>query len=334
MIIKASYMNTILVFFVLLLFCLIFPFFVGYTKTFIVLSGSMMPMMMPGDMIITNTINPEDLKVGDVIAFQDPHGASNTIVTHRIVFVDDSSGSRIFQTKGDANGSPDVFSVPASTVIGKLMFVLPLVGYLPGFLKDNPIVYVLAIIVPVLLLIFNEIQNIKDYSNSIRARKIEKLNKKTLRKTLYIIKEHKLAKIMLISGIILSCLFISNIKVNVQTIIEQDGTICNSGCFPIVYISTNSDYTKHWYGIATPNSETLVEKSENTSDKIILVPYILPVYWLLIMAKINPNLPLIVEICLYTLLITFITVPLWYQKITIGKKSKKIKIVGGTTWRV
>lgn len=333
MIVKASYMNTILAFFVLLLFCLVFPFFVGYTKTFIVLSGSMMPMMMPGDMIIVNTINPEDLKVGDVIAFQDPYGASN-IVTHRIVSIDDSSGSRIFQTKGDANGSPDVFSVPASTVIGKLVFVLPLVGYLPGFLKDNPIVYVLAIIVPVLLLIFSEIQNIIDYNNSIRARKIEKLNKKVVRKTLHIIKEHKLAKIMLISGIILSCLVIPNTRVNDQTIIKQDGTIHNSGYFPIVYISTNNDYAKHWYGVVTSNNETLVEKSENKSDKIISLPYILPVYWLLIMAKINPYLPIITEICLYTLLITFIAAPLWYQKKTIGKKSRKIKTVGGAIWRI
>jgi len=333
MIVKASYMNTILAFFVLLLFCLVFPFFVGSTKTFIVLSGSMMPMMMPGDMIITHTINPEDLKVGDVIAFQDPYGASN-IVTHRIVSIDDSSGSRIFQTKGDANGSPDVFSVPASTVIGKLVFVLPLVGYLPGFLKDNPIVYVLAIIVPVLLLISSEIQNIIDYSNSIRVRKIEKLNKKAFRKTLYIIKEHKLAKIILISSIVLSCLVIPTTKVNDKTIIEQDGTIHNSGYFSIVYISTNNDYTKHWYGVVTSSKETLVEKSESTGDKVILVPYILPVYWLLTMARINPSLPIIAEVCLYTLLITFITVPLWYQKITIGKKYQKIKRVGGITWKI
>ena len=135
---------------------------------------------------------------------------SNTIVTHRIVSIDDSSASRIFQTKGDANSDPDIFSVPASNVIGELVFVLPVVGYLPGFLKDNRIVYVLMIIVPVLLIIFGEIKNIIDLSNSFRARKIEKWNKKAVRKTLYTIKEHKLAKIILISGIIISCLVISN----------------------------------------------------------------------------------------------------------------------------
>ena len=327
-------MNIILAFFVILLFCLFFPFFIGYTKTFIVLSGSMMPMMMPGDMIITNTINPENLKVGDVIAFKDPYGTPNTIVTHRIISIDDSSGSRIIQTIGDANGSPDVFSVPASSVIGKLAFVLPLVGYLPGFLKSNPIIYVLMIIVPVLLLIYGEIQTIANYSNSIRARKIEKLNKKTTRKTLHVIKEHKLARIVLIGGIILSSLVISNVRVNDQTIIEQDSTIHNSGYFPIFYMSTSNDYTKHWYGVATSANKTLIEKSENASDKIISVPYILPVYLLLTMTKINPYLPIIAEICLYTLLITLITVPIWYQKIIIGKRSKKIKTLGRVAWKI
>jgi signal peptidase I len=333
-IVKSSHLNTFVVFFVLLLFCLLFPFFTGYTKTFIVLSGSMLPMMTPGDMIFTNTINPEDLKVGDVIAFKDPQGTPNTIVTHRIISIDDSSGTRIFQTKGEANGSPDAFSVPESSIIGKLAFVLPLVGYLPGFLKNNPIVYVLIIIVPALLLIYNEIQTIADYSNFIRARKIEKLNRKTTKKTLHVIKEHKLAEIMLIGCIISSGLVIPAAKVNDQTIIEKDSTIYNSGHFPIVYISTSNDYTKHWYGTAMPTNKTLIEKSENTNDKIISVPYILPVYWLLVMTKTNPYLPIIAEICLYTLLIILITVPIWYQKTIVGKRSKKIRTLGGSTWKI
>ena len=55
-------MNAILVFFVALFLCLVFPFLAGNAKTFIVLSGSMAPITMSGDMIIVNTINPDDLK--------------------------------------------------------------------------------------------------------------------------------------------------------------------------------------------------------------------------------------------------------------------------------
>jgi signal peptidase len=334
MMVKDSHLSIALMVFIALLFCLAFPFFIGYTKTYIVLSGSMVPMMMPGDMIIVNTINSDDLKVGDVIAFQDPDGRPNTIVTHRIVSIDDSSVSLIFQTKGDANSDPDIFSVPASNVIGELVFVLPVVGYLPGFLKDNKIVYVLAIIVPVLLIIFGEIKNIIDYSDSFRARKIEKWNKKSVRKTLYTIKEHQLAQIMLISGIIISGLVIPNARVNDQTIIEQDCTIHNSGYLPMVYISAHDDYTHRWYGVVAPANEMRIKISENKLDKIISVPYILPVYWLLIMANINPYLPTVTEICLYTLLMVFITVPLWYKKRVIGKKSRKVKAIGWVIWKM
>jgi signal peptidase I len=332
MMIKDSHLNIALVFFVILLFGLVFPFFIGNTKTFIVLSGSMMPMMMPGDMIIANTVNPDDLKVGDVIAFQDPDGRPNTIVTHRIVSINDSSVSRIFQTKGDANSAPDIFSVPASNVKGELVFVLPVIGYLPGLLKDNKIIYILAIIVPVLLIIVGEIKNIIDYSNHFRARKIEKWNKKTLKKTLHVINGHKLTKIMLISCIILSGLIVPNARLNNQTVIERSDIIRNSGYLPMVYILAHNDYIHRWYGIVPPANETRIKLSENTHE-IISIPYILPVYWLLIMANINPCLPIISEVGLYTLLITFITVPLWYKKIVIGKKIRKFDAVGGITWK-
>jgi signal peptidase len=76
-----------------------------------------------------------------------------------------------------------------------------------------------------------------------------------------------------------------------------------------------------------------IKISEDARDPIISVPYVLPVYWLLIMAKMNPYLPIIAEICLYTLLITFIAVPLWCKKVVIGKRTRKVKTVGWTTWK-
>ena len=48
------------------------PFVTGSEKPLIVLSGSMTPMMLPGDMIIVKSVDPNELKVGDVLAFQLP----------------------------------------------------------------------------------------------------------------------------------------------------------------------------------------------------------------------------------------------------------------------
>ena len=55
------------------------PDFLGY-KPFIVLSGSMEPSIMTGDMVFVKETDPDSLKVGDVIAYK----SGSAVVTHRI----------------------------------------------------------------------------------------------------------------------------------------------------------------------------------------------------------------------------------------------------------
>ena len=56
------------------------PSFLGY-KPFIVLSGSMEPTIMTGDLAIIKNENVDNLKVGDIIAFKN----DTSVITHRIV---------------------------------------------------------------------------------------------------------------------------------------------------------------------------------------------------------------------------------------------------------
>jgi signal peptidase I len=81
-------------------------------------SGSMEPTIHVGDTIkVEQVINGSLIEVGDIIAFQSPHNACETIV-HRVVnkeFRDASMdtnylGLWYFQTKGDANYIPDMWS--------------------------------------------------------------------------------------------------------------------------------------------------------------------------------------------------------------------------------
>ena len=51
----------------------------------IVLTGSMEPEISSGDMIICHTIEPSEVKTGDVISFFDPEGNGLSVVTHRVV---------------------------------------------------------------------------------------------------------------------------------------------------------------------------------------------------------------------------------------------------------
>ena len=78
------------------------PDFFGY-KPFIVLSGSMEPSIMTGDMVFVKETDPDSLKVGDVIAYK----SGSAVVTHRIVEVKSENGETRYVTQGDANNAAD-----------------------------------------------------------------------------------------------------------------------------------------------------------------------------------------------------------------------------------
>ena len=70
------------------------------------------------DMIL---IHAEDTyTTGDVITFY----SGNSLVTHRIV----GETERGFITKGDANNAADLYPVPITDVVGKVVLVLPGIG--------------------------------------------------------------------------------------------------------------------------------------------------------------------------------------------------------------
>ena len=80
------------------------PSIFGY-KPFIVLSGSMQPNIVIGDLVFVKSTSVDKLDVNDVIAFRDD---DNTVTTHRIVSIDTKTfGERCFVTKGDSNNVKD-----------------------------------------------------------------------------------------------------------------------------------------------------------------------------------------------------------------------------------
>ena len=89
------------------------PDFMGY-KPFIVLSGSMEPSIMTGDMVFVRETDENNLQVGDVIAYR----SGGAVITHRIVEVTTEGGEKRYITQGDANDSPDQNSVKPAEVEG------------------------------------------------------------------------------------------------------------------------------------------------------------------------------------------------------------------------
>lgn len=70
----------------------------------IVVSPSMYPLFDEGDMIFVKQVNPDDIKVGDVICFLDPAQEGEVVLTHRVLKIEtDETGARVARTAGDFN---------------------------------------------------------------------------------------------------------------------------------------------------------------------------------------------------------------------------------------
>lgn len=127
------------------------PDFLGY-KPFIVLSGSMEPTILAGDLIVTRAIAPEQIVKDDIIAFR---AEQNTVVTHRVTDVRTEDGLT-FLTKGDANTGADAKAVGVADLEGIYLWRVAGAGRFAMFLQ-TPIGMLLFVITPLCLFILYDI---------------------------------------------------------------------------------------------------------------------------------------------------------------------------------
>lgn len=115
-------------------------------RFFAVESGSMAPFMKTGDLVVDVPITPDTkLVVGDVITF---HPTPGYTTTHRIVSIDAAG----IQTKGDANPSADVGQIPAKSVVGRVIAVIPFFGYVATFFRQPAGIAALVLVMVALYL--------------------------------------------------------------------------------------------------------------------------------------------------------------------------------------
>ena len=137
-------------------------------KGLTVLSPSMEPEIMTGDLIIIKKVdenNWDDLEVGDVITFQSPDINSPSFgqtITHKIhEITKDDNGNLAFVTYGVNTGTIDPVPVSAGLVYGEYKFRIPAAGKFLLLLKE-PQGYIICILIPFLLLIlYHGIKTIK-----------------------------------------------------------------------------------------------------------------------------------------------------------------------------
>jgi signal peptidase len=103
----------------------------GHTLT--VLSGSMVPRLPVGSVVVDKPIEASSLKVGDIVTY----ASGDNLITHRVVAKKAGAHGPVFTTKGDANNTADQKPVQASQIRGKLWYDVPYIGTARNFLATK-----------------------------------------------------------------------------------------------------------------------------------------------------------------------------------------------------
>lgn len=124
------------------------PFF------FDVISGSMVPALHIGDLVVIDHAPFSSLQVGDIIVFHMPEyggGCGNELIVHRIVAIEPQG----ITTKGDANPIPDEPTywpyVTAGCYVGQVVDVVPYMGTAFGMLHSLDAVALVVLVLAVVL---------------------------------------------------------------------------------------------------------------------------------------------------------------------------------------
>ncbi len=99
-------------------------------KPLIVMSGSMEPSIPTGSLVMLDTRGSE-AEIQDIITFYPNPEQKETLVTHRIVRVEEDG----YVTKGDRNEQEDFLLVKREQIAGIYLFHIPKAGY--AFAKLN-----------------------------------------------------------------------------------------------------------------------------------------------------------------------------------------------------
>ena len=91
-------------------------------------TGSMVPTLNVGDLIVVQGIPFSEVNNSEIIVFHSPYDYS-TLIVHRVVGIETHQNQTYFSTKGDANGGPDPWQVLETDFVGKVISIYPGVGW-------------------------------------------------------------------------------------------------------------------------------------------------------------------------------------------------------------
>ena len=127
-------------------------------SAYVIISPSMVPNINVYDAVITARVPQNRIGMYDIITFLskeiDTHGVP---ITHRVVgILKMEDGERAYRTKGDNNNKEDKAIILQSEVIGKVLFRIPMLGYVRTFVTSK-IGFLISVVLPIITSLFLEI---------------------------------------------------------------------------------------------------------------------------------------------------------------------------------
>jgi signal peptidase I len=112
---------------VLVVVVLVVPWLTG-GRSFTVMSGSMHPTIATGDVVVDRGIRAHEARVGEIVTFPDP-GGGDRLLTHRIRSIAPGPrGTLAFTTQGDANNTPERWTMARNGHLGHVLVRIPAAG--------------------------------------------------------------------------------------------------------------------------------------------------------------------------------------------------------------
>lgn len=130
-----------------------------------IISPSMEPNINVYDVVITRRVKPEEVKEGDVITFISSSTLGEGLtITHRVKSVIKTEGDIKFRTQGDNNPIPDSALVTSNNLLGKVVFIIPFLGYIQ-FMLQSKSGWLFFLLIPAIIVVIYDVVKVIKLSN-------------------------------------------------------------------------------------------------------------------------------------------------------------------------
>lgn len=130
-----------------------------------IISPSMEPNINVYDVVLTKKVKPEEVKEGDVITFISSSTLGEGLtITHRVKSVIKTEGDIKFRTQGDNNPIPDSALVTSNNLLGKVVFIIPFLGYIQ-FMLQSKSGWLFFLLIPAIIVVIYDVVKVIKLSN-------------------------------------------------------------------------------------------------------------------------------------------------------------------------